>query len=256
MFWMKNSENPSNDNQRKSGNPTLSYNTFIWLENIGNETMTLDWTVNKSLLLVLITIISAWFIWSKSEMFLPFILPIIVINLIISIVIVFSKKTSPYLTPVYALLEWVLIWVISSFVELRFPWIIFQAVWLTFGVFLSLLLAYKSGLIRATENFKLWIISATFWIFLVYMVSLIWVATWLYNIGFIHDSWPYWILFSLFVVGIAAFNFVLDFDFIEEWVKQNAPKYMEWYWAFSLLVTLIWLYFEILKLLAKLRSND
>lgn len=252
MFWLKNDQN--NTNIRKSSNPTLSYKTFIWLENTTWEIMTLEWTVNKTFILALLTIISACFVWFKAENFLIFLIPIIIINLIISLIIIFVKTSSPYLTPIYAILEWILIWVISSFAEREFPWIVLQAVLLTFWVFLSILLAYKTGIIRATENFKLWIIAATLWIFFTYLISLIWMATGLYNLSFIHDSGIAWIIFSLFVVWIAAFNFVIDFDFIEEWVRQNAPKYMEWYWAFSLLVTLIWLYLEVLRLLSKARD--
>ena len=144
---------------------------------------------------------------------------------------------------------------ISGFFELMYPGIVFQAVVATFGVLLSLLLAYKSKLIRATENFKLGVVAATGGIALVYIASII-LGFFGISIPLIFGSGPGGILFSVFVVIIAALNLVLDFDFIEQGERYGAPKYMEWYGAFGLMVTLIWLYLEILKLLSKLRSRD
>ena len=138
--------------------------------------------------------------------------------------------------------------------ERMYPGIVFQATILTFGTLFALLIAYRSGMIRATENFKLGVAAATGGIFLIYM------ATWILgmfsvSIPFIHDSGLIGIGFSLFVVVIAALNLVLDFDFIENGAKAGAPKYMEWYAAFGLLVTLIWLYIEMLRLLSKLNRR-
>ena len=141
---------------------------------------------------------------------------------------------------------------ISAFAESRFPGIVLQAVGLTFGTLFALLGAYRSGLIRATENFKLGVVAATGGIFLVYLVSMI-LGMFGVGVPFIHDSGPIGIAFSLFVVVIAALNLVLDFDFIENGAEAGAPKYMEWVGAFGLMVTLIWLYIEILHLLSKLR---
>ncbi len=225
----------------------------VWFDN--NDSMTLDWTINKSFILVWLTILSAIWVWSYSELFLPYILPITVIAFIIALVIIFAKKTSPYLSPIYAILEWLAIWVISAFYEKELPWIVIQAISLTFGVFLIMLYLYKTKIIKATENFKSWVVAATGSIALIYIISLFWSFTWWYNIPFIHESWIYWILFSLFVVWIAALNLILDFDNVEIGVKMKAPKYMEWYTSFWLLVTLIWLYLEILKLLAKYRGK-
>lgn len=152
-------------------------------------------------------------------------------------------------------MEWLAIWVISGMYEKELPWIVIQAVSLTFGVFIIMLFLYKSKVIKVTENFKSWIIAATGSIALIYIISLFWSLTWWFNIPYIHESWLVGILFSLFVVWIAALNLILDFDSVESWVKMKAPKYMEWYTSFWLLVTLIWLYLEILKLLAKLRRR-
>jgi uncharacterized YccA/Bax inhibitor family protein len=130
-----------------------------------------------------------------------------------------------------------------------------EAVELTFGTLAALLAAYASGLIKATENFKLGIVAATGGILLVYMASFV-LGFFGISIPLIHNSGPIGIGFSVFVVVIAALNLVLDFDFIENGVRQGAPKYMEWYGGFGLLVTLVWLYLEILRLLSKLRSRD
>lgn len=236
-------------------NPLMSKWMYskVWINS--NNSMTLDWTINKSFILVWLTILSAILVWSYAELFLAYIFPIIIVAFIIWLVIIFAKKSSPYLSPIYAILEWLAIWVISAFYEKELPGIVIQAVSLTFWVFLIMLYLYKSKIIKATENFKSWVVAATWSIALVYIISLLWSWTWWYNIPFIHESWTVWILFSLFVVWIAALNLILDFDNVEIWVEMKAPKYMEWYSSFSLLVTLIWLYIEILKLLAKSRKN-
>ncbi len=139
--------------------------------------------------------------------------------------------------------------------EARFPGIVIQAVGLTFGTLGALLVAYRSGLIRATENFKLGVVAATGGIFLLYLVNIV-MGFFGHSIGFIHESGWMGIGFSGFVVVIAAMNLVLDFDFIENGVESGAPKYMEWYGAFGLIVTLVWLYLEILRLLSKLQSRN
>ena len=143
---------------------------------------------------------------------------------------------------------------ISQFFETQYPGIVNQAVFLTFGTLGALLLAYKSGVIKATENFKLGVFAATGGIAFLYLISFI-MGFFGSSIGFIHNNSTFGILFSFGVVIIAALNLVLDFDFIEEGAEKGAPKYMEWYATFGLLVTLIWLYLEILRLLAKLQSR-
>jgi uncharacterized YccA/Bax inhibitor family protein len=138
--------------------------------------------------------------------------------------------------------------------EQLYPGIVSQAIFLTFGILASLLIAYKSGFIKPTENFKLGVAAATGGIAIIYMIS--WVMSfWGGSIPLIHSSSTFGILFSVGVIIIAALNLVLDFDFIEQGAQMGAPKYMEWYGAFGLMVTLIWLYLEILRLLAKLNSR-
>jgi len=174
---------------------------------------------------------------------------------VVALVTIFKQTWSPVTAPLYALLEGLVIGGVSTIFEAQFPGIVIQAAGLTLGTCLALLLAYKSRLIRATENFKLGVVAATGGIALFYLITLV--------LGFFGIRMPLmygnsWmsIGFSLFVVVIAALNLVLDFDFIEQGAARGAPKYMEWYGAFGLMVTLIWLYLEMLRLLAKLRSRD
>ena len=177
-------------------------------------------------------------------------------GLVVAIVTVFKKTWSPVTAPLYAVLEGLFVGAISAIFEQRFPGIVMQAVMLTMGTLGALLLAYKSGLIKATENFKLGVVAATGGIFLLYLVNIVLRMLGFDGFGFIHESGTMGIAFSAFVVVIAALNLVLDFDFIESGAESGAPKYMEWYGAFGLVVTLVWLYLEILRLLAKLNSRD
>ena len=156
--------------------------------------------------------------------------------------------------PIYAALEGLALGGISAVFESRYPGIVSQAVFLTFGTLAALLIAYRSGWIKATENFKLGVVAATGGIFFVYLISFV-LSFFGVSIPLIHGSGVFGILFSLFVVVIAALNLVLDFDFIEQGAEQGAPKYMEWFAAFGLMVTLIWLYLEVLRLLSKLQQR-
>jgi len=175
-------------------------------------------------------------------------------GLILALITIFKPSASPYTAPAYAACEGLLLGAISAAFEKAYPGIVVQAVGLTFGTLAALLLAYTSRLIKPTENFKLGIVAATGGIMLLYLASFI-LGLFGIPIGFIHSSGPIGIGFSVVVVIIAALNLVLDFDFIETGVERGAPKYMEWYGGFALLVTLIWLYLEILRLLAKLRER-
>jgi uncharacterized YccA/Bax inhibitor family protein len=173
---------------------------------------------------------------------------------ILALITIFAKKAAPVTAPIYAVLEGLFLGGLSAIFEARFPGIAAQAVFATFGTLLGLLLAYRSGLIKATENFKLGVFAATAGIALLYLVSFV-MGFFGKSIPMIHEATPIGIAFSVFVVIIAALNLVLDFDFIENGVRFGAPKYMEWYAAFGLLITLVWLYLEILRLLSKVRSR-
>ena len=255
----------------RSGNPALKESTFL---DLGSGTvvsrdagaMTLNGTVNKTGILLLLSVLTAAFAWTQSVVTGPdgtaMVAPGVTIyalggaigGFILAMVTVFKKTWSPVTAPLYALVEGFFLGAISAVFELKYPGIVFQAVVLTFGTLGALLAAYRSGLIRATENFKLGVVAATGGIALVYLVSM-GLRLFGKDIPLIHESGLVGIGFSLFVVVIAALNLVLDFDFIESGVEAGAPKYMEWYGAFGLMVTLVGLYIEFLRLLSKLNSR-
>ena len=250
----------------RSGNPALGENTFL---DIGSgrvvsrdgSTMTLNGTVNKSGILLALILVTAAFVWDKYEgpqstsAIMPWVAMGGIGGFILAMITIFKKTWAPVTAPAYALLEGLFLGGISAMFEARFPGIVMQAVGLTFGTLAALLMAYRSGLIRATENFKLGVVAATGGIFILYLVSF-GMSFFGKSIPFIHESGLMGIGFSAFVVVIAALNLVLDFDFIENGVEQGAPKYREWYGAFGLMVTLVWLYLEILRLLSKLQSRN
>ena len=250
----------------RSGNPALGENTFL---DIGSgrvvsrdgSTMTLNGTVNKSGILLALILVTAAFVWDKYEgpqstsAIMPWVAMGGIGGFILAMITIFKKTWAPVTAPAYALLEGLFLGGISAMFEARFPGIVMQAVGLTFGTLAALLMAYRSGLIRATENFKLGVVAATGGIFILNLVSF-GMSFFGQSIPFIQESGLMGIGFSAFVVVIAALNLVLDFDFIENGVEQGAPKYMEWYGAFGLMVTLVWLYLEILRLLSKLQSRN
>ncbi|NOR84783.1 hypothetical protein GQ473_01580 [archaeon] len=241
----------------RTANPALNSKTFDNTGTVG-EKMTLQGTVNKTLIMLLLVIFTASKTWS---MFLNGSASVSLLmmggfigGLIFAFITIFKKTWAPYTAPIYALLEGFALGGISAMFEMSYPGIVIDAVVLTFGTLFVLLMAYKSGVIKATENFKLGVVAATGGIMLLYLVNMV-LGFFGSSIPLIHESGTFGILFSLFVVVIAALNLVLDFDFIEKGVEMGAPKYMEWYGAFGLMVTLIWLYLEMLRLLAKLRSR-
>jgi uncharacterized YccA/Bax inhibitor family protein len=223
--------------------------------------MTIEGTVNRVGILLVLMLIPAAYMWNKvlgawdpsAAMGTAMIGAIGAF--ILAIVTVFKKTWAPVTAPMYAVLEGLFLGAISGVFNQMYPGIAMQAIALTIGTLFTLLLAYRSGLIRATENFKLGVVAATGGIALLYLVNIV-LRFFGTSIPFIHESGTVGILFSLFVVVIAALNLVLDFDFIESGAEMGAPKYMEWYAAFGLMVTLVWLYLEILRLLAKLQSRD
>ena len=243
----------SNHLSLRSGNPVLSKSTFTNTGSI-SEKMTINGTVNKTAISLLLLVGTGYLTFSSIN-------PVLLIGcgiggFIVAIITVFKKEWAPITVPIYAILEGGLLGGISFMYSSLYDGIVTNAIFLTVGILLSLLTAYRSGFIKATENFKLGIFAATGGIAIVYLINFV--------MGFfgssmgvmqIDNSSPMSIGFSLIVVIIASLNLVLDFDFIEEGAEKGAPKYMEWYGAFGLLVTLIWLYLEILRLLAKLNSR-
>jgi uncharacterized YccA/Bax inhibitor family protein len=221
--------------------------------------MTISGTVNKAGILALCVLATAAWSWNQFLTNGPASVGGYTMigafgGFIVAMITVFKKEWSPVTAPVYALLEGLFLGSLSAVMEVRFPGIAIQSVALTFGTCFCLLLAYRSGLIRATQKFTYGVVAATGGIALVYFVSMI-LGLFHVQVPGIFGSGPVGILFSLGVVVIAALNLILDFSMIEEGAARGAPKYMEWYSAFGLMVTLVWLYLEIIRLLSKLRGD-
>ena len=245
----------------RSGNPTLNDATFTNEGITTGQTMTLEGTVNKTGMLLALLVLSATYTWNlffqdgNPAAVMPATIGGAIGGLVFALVTIFKKQWAGITAPIYALLQGLFLGGISAIFESQYPGIVIQATGLTLGTLAALLLLYKLGIIKPTENFRLMIVSATMGIGVLYLISFVMNMFGSTGIGFIHSNGLFGIGFSLFVVAIAALNLVLDFDFIEQGSEQGAPKYMEWFGAFSLMVTLIWLYLEMLRLLAKLRSR-
>jgi uncharacterized YccA/Bax inhibitor family protein len=249
----------------RSGNPALKPSTFLDL-GTGTVTdarggaMTLNGTVNRTAMLLVLTLAGALYTWNifftgGAANLMPYVLAGGIGGFVVAMVTIFKKTWAPITAPLYAVLEGLFIGAISAVFEQRHPGVVIQATALTFGTLAALLIAYRSGLIKATENFKLGVVAATGGIALVYLASIV-MGFFGHAIPMINGGGAIGIGFSAVVVVVAALNLVLDFDFIEQGVANGAPKYMEWYAAFGLLVTLVWLYLEILRLLSKLQSRN
>ena len=225
------------------------------------DRMSLNGTVNRTGILLLCALASASFTWYS---FMQTRDPASVSGwlmlglfggFITAMITIFKMNWAPVTAPIYALFEGLFLGGISAFLELRYPGIAIQAVGLTFGTLMTMLVVYASGMIRVSNKLRIGIIAATGGIALFYLLEMI-LGFFGINFVSINGSGPIGIGFSLFVCAIAALNLVLDFDFIEQGVHQGAPKYMEWYGAFGIMVTLVWLYLEILRLLSKMRSRQ
>ncbi len=253
----------------RSGNPALNSKVFKDFSSISEDTMTLNGAVNKTAISLLILLLSGFvgfYMTFKSGnlsmdgqiagMSSTYMIVGFVVGLILALATIFKKHLSPYTVPAYAIFEGLALGGISAFFSAMYDGIVFQTILITASIFCVLLFLYKTKIIKATENFKLGIVAATGGIAIVYLVNF---AMSFFGGGLpimdINNASIYSIGFSLVVVVIAALNLVLDFDFIEEASDMGVPKYMEWYGAFGLMVTLVWLYLEILRLLAKLNSR-
>jgi len=253
----------------KTSNPALGDKTFQNLARTqyggypGEQTarMTLNGTVNKTGILLVLAIASAAWTWhlfiqsESSAAVVPWMFGGLIGGFIFAMITIFKKDWAPVTAPAYALLEGLALGGISAFYELRYPGIAIQAVGLTFATLFTLLTAYRLGLIPVTQKFRLGIVAATGGIAVFYLAEMV---LGMFGIHFtsINGSGAIGIGFSLIVVVVAALNLVLNFDVIERGVQYGAPKYMEWYGAFGIMVTLIWLYLEILNLLAKLNRRN
>lgn len=220
--------------------------------------MTLDGVAGKSLILLLLCVGSGFFGWQLAaqqlEMVGPYVLGSVLAAFIVAIITIFKKNFSPFTAPLYAVLEGFALGAISQLFERGFEGIVLQALLLTGGIFVSMLFLYLFRIIKATENFKLGVAAATGGIALYYVANLV-MSFFGTELPFIHSNSGWGISFTVLVIVIAALNLVVDFDFIEQGVERRAPKFMEWYASFGLLVTVVWLYLEILRLLAKARSR-
>lgn len=243
----------------KSSNPALNGKVFQGQPFAIEEPMTLDGTVNKTGILLLCSVATAAYAWhtfmkTRNAAELSTMLWIGLIGgLIFAFATIFKQTWAPFTAPIYALLEGLVLGSLSAVLELRFPGIAMQAVGMTFGVMFVMLLLYRSHIIPVTQKLRMGIVAATGAIMLFYVAEML-LGFFGIHFGAINGSGPIGIGFSVVVVAIAAFNLILDFDFIERGVRGGAPKYMEWYGAFGLMVTLVWLYLEIIRLLAKLRE--
>ncbi|HET6568221.1 MAG TPA: Bax inhibitor-1/YccA family protein, partial [Rhodothermales bacterium] len=243
----------------RTSNPVLSNKAF---ERVGyapeGAEMTLTGTVNKTGLLLVLAIVPAAWVWGQAFSW-GGVSPALIFGsmigaLIVAFVTIFKQEWSPYTAPAYAVLEGVVLGGISAMLEARYPGIVLQAVVLTFAVLACMLVAYRTGMIRATDRFRRGVVAATGAVFLTYMLSFV-LSFFGMSVPFINGGGFFGIVISLVIVVIAALNLVLDFDFIERGVDAGAPKYMEWYAAFGLMVTLVWLYMEILRLLSKVNRR-
>ena len=245
----------------RTSNPALNDQVFRGEGAAFGAAMTVQGTVNKTGILLLCTVATAAWAWNiflhshSAQAVGPLALVGVIGGLVFAFATIFKKTWAPVTAPIYALFEGLVLGSVSAILEVRFPGIAIQAVSLTFGTMVALLLVYRSGLIRVTDNFRTGIFAATGGIAIFYLIEMV---LGFFGVHFtaVNGNGAIGIGFSVFVVIIAALNLVLNFDFIENGARAGAPKYMEWYGAFSLIVTLVWLYLELLRLLAKIRGRD
>ena len=230
------------------------------LASSGSQVMTINGTITKIGLMLLLVIASAAYTWKLVMGENPASAGTLALvgaigGFIVALITAFSPKASPISAPIYAILEGLFLGAISAIINAQYPGIAFQAVMLTIGTLFTMLFLYRSGRIRATPKFRRGVMMATGAVFFAYLIS--WILSMLgMPVGFMHSSGPLGILINLVIIGIAAFNLILDFDFIERGSQMGAPRYMEWYGAFGLMVTLIWLYIEFLRLLSRFAGRD
>ncbi|MGH7614251.1 MAG: Bax inhibitor-1/YccA family protein [Gemmatimonadales bacterium] len=244
-------------------NPLLNEKAFRRVDQLvqtAGEPMTIEGTVNKTAFLLLLVAATAVWVWTRyfqtldPATVMPYLWGGLIVGLLAALVTIFLPAWARISAPVYAAAQGLALGAISAFYEQQLHGIVFQAVGLTFGVLAVMLIAYRTGLIKVTHRFRMIVVAATGAIALLYLVSIV-LSFFGISIPFIHQGGTFGIIFSLVVVGIAAMNLALDFDYIQRGVEHGAPKVLEWYAAFGLMVTLIWLYLEILRLLAKIRRR-
>jgi len=249
----------------KSGNPALSEKRFQdSVSSVpGYETMTVKGSLNKFGLLLLVLVSTAFYSWvqfqNSSSNVMALMMTGVFGGLIVAIVLIFKKQWAPVLAPIYALLEGLVLGSVSAMYNDMFaesaPNIVMNSILLTFGVCAAMYLLFATGIIKVTNTFRTIMLTATAGIALFYLISMILRMTGVADLSFIHEGTTVGIVFSLFVVIIASLNLIMDFDMIQKGAEAGAPKYMEWYGAFGLMVTIVWLYLEMLRLLSKISSR-
>lgn len=257
-------------NFTRTTNPIFGKNTYqrAYAGAYGEEQMTINGTVNKTFLIIGFVLASAYFVWQQffkvydptaPGMAVGAITKYLAIGgiggFITAIIASFSPRRAGFLTPIYAIFEGMFLGGLSAFFEAQFPGLVIRAVALTFGVFFSMLFVYRQGIIKVTGKFRRGMMAAMMGLMMVYLVS--WIAGMFgANLSYMYGGGISGLVFSLIVTGISAFSLLLDFDFIERGAAAGAPKYMEWYSVFGLLVSLVWLYVNLLRLLSIFARRD
>ncbi|WP_435009698.1 Bax inhibitor-1/YccA family protein [Tundrisphaera lichenicola] len=243
----------------QTNNPAFSENFARNFDYAGgrSSTMTVQGTSLKAMVLLAIVMATATYSWVKTEegtLTGGFLMGSAIGGFVFALITMFKPTLAPWTAPVYSALQGIFLGAISRLAEQRFPGIAIQAVGLTGGVTFLMLFLYVTGIIKVTGQLVSAIVAATGAIALLYLATIV-LSMFHIQIPFIFEAGPIGIGFSLFVVGLAAFNLLLDFDFIDRGSQAGLSKSMEWYGAFALMVTLIWLYLEVLRLLQKVNSR-
>lgn len=245
-----------------SSNPVMTGRIYekTGVASSGSSAMTINGTINKIGIMLLLVIAAAAYTWNMVMGADPGRAGMLTVTgaiggFIMALITIFRPQSSAITAPIYAILEGLFLGAVSAVINARYPGVAFQAVLLTIGTLFTMLFLYRSGRIRATPRFRRGVMMATGAVFFAYLIS--WIMS-LFGmpVGFIHSAGPLGILINLAVIVIAALNLIMDFDFIEKGSRMAAPKYMEWYGAFGLMVTLIWLYIEFLRLLSRFAGRD
>jgi len=235
-------------------NPLLKDN-FFERQYAGQATMTISGVVNKSIILWFFLAAGAFFSWTNPQTVMPLLFPLIFGGLILALINIFKKTVSPFLSPIYAFVEGLILGVISLHFEKSHPGIVINAILLTVCVLFCMLAAYRSGILRATPLFTKVVVFSTLAIVMVYIVDILLNVFGGGSFPYLHDSSLIGIGISLIIVAVASLNLIIDFEIIAQASASGAPKYMEWYCSFALMVTLVWLYLEVLRLLSKIQRN-
>lgn len=238
-----------------NGNPLFNENAFRQAMSRTEGAMTLQGTINKTFFLLLMCTVGALISWNNIQAVAGYTSLIAIVTFAIAMIVIFKKTAAPVLAPLYALGEGLVLGIISAAYNAQYQGIVGQAIAITFLVFFIMLFLYKTRIIKVTNSLVIGITAATGAIALFYIISLL-LSVFGVNVAYFGSTSALSIGINVVICAVAAFNFLIDFRFIDQLTSQIvAPKYMEWYAGFSLIVTLVWLYLEILRLLARTRDN-